>query len=286
MLTGVGSLMNEFIDGLNIPFQPDAPAGAKARTGTAYLPDEGDRGGAPARTDSLFLSPSAKELINSGLDLQTAAVDQTQQTFAFELHFADEQIRQINSNGYYDIRTQYLEVNLSFRSELNTRDPETGEDRQTTFEFQLHLEAAQIQVESGDESVGKEDFLQLGRKTLDTIRKLQDDGKEFDSLHLNKDDVKALGVHGEDEDRLLRGLAKLIRLLRAMDGTRLGRHEHAKQRDDGDEETPVSSRREAEDIRIFLSVQKVDMSATALTVGEPSTDQSEGSAEAPNAGIE
>ena len=171
--------------------------------------------GGAAKSDSLVLSDPLKSLKDLGIDLDGAAfVDQTQRV-SLNLQYKDEQVRSLTSNGYYDLRSQSLQIDFSFHSALTVMDAETGQERQELFQFDFHLEASNVQAAWGNQRVEKEDILHFARKIIGKISKLYAEGKEIDGLDLDTEDLRELGA--VDEGRLLKSIMQIIEIMRNVD---------------------------------------------------------------------
>jgi hypothetical protein len=175
-------------------------------------------------SDEVLLSEPLKALRDSGVDLEGSSFIEERQLLSFNLHFQDEQVGNFTSTGYYDLRSQLLQVDFSFQSSLIVKDAATGEERQELFQFDFHLEASRTQAAWGNQRVEKEDILQFARKIFAKILKLHSEGKEIDGLVLDSEDLKDLG--SVDDGRLLKSIMQIIQILRNLDRLRGNNGDH------------------------------------------------------------
>ena len=218
MVEGLKALLNEAL----------GFGGGRARVGgTTRLPVSSKADSLPSKgsgatgSDSLILSEPMKSLRDLGVDLEGSTFSESTQMLSFNLQFRDEQIRNLTSNGYYDFRSQSLQVDFSFYSALTVKDEATGEERQELFQFDFHLEASHVQTAWGNERVEKEDILHFARRILGKISKMHAEGKEIDGLALDTEDLKELA--SVDDGKLLKAIMGIIELMRNVDRLR-GKH--------------------------------------------------------------
>ncbi|MHC1727231.1 MAG: hypothetical protein AB9866_14695 [Syntrophobacteraceae bacterium] len=169
-------------------------------------------------SDTLALSEPLQALRDIGVDLTNSSFSNAARMFSFNLQYTDEQIKNVSANGYYDYRSQSLQVDFSFCSALSIKDPATGEEHQELFQFDFHMEASQIQTVRGDHKEVKEDILQFARRIFGEISKLHAEGKSIDGLVLDSEDLKELA--SVDDGRLLKSIVLIIDLLRNVDRMR------------------------------------------------------------------
>jgi hypothetical protein len=175
--------------------------------------------------DRLRLSRPLQLLQQSGLDLERSFVKEESQRLDFSFSFQDEHIRNLSTGGILDVRSQTLKMDFSFQSFVKTLDPVTGEEREEMFQFELHLEASNIQMREGRDEVKKEDILEFAQKILKKIGKMRAEGTEIDGLVLDKEDLSDFGA--AENGKLLKQISQLIDLMRSLDRTdgRGGNHE-------------------------------------------------------------
>lgn len=210
--------------------------------------------------------------MDSGLDFEGSTIRQNAQMVTFDLRFEDQQIRSATSNGHYDLRSQSMQLDFSFRSALTIQDPESGEERREIFQFDLHLEANQVGADWGDKKVEKEDIMQFARKILKKISKLYAEGKKIDGLVLGEEDMKELG--SVDEGRLLKGIVQVIDLMRTIDRFRSRKGDHVLLMPER-EKAVVSEQNKLEEqsMSLSLSVRRISVeSSQALTSEAPSAE--------------
>ncbi len=175
--------------------------------------------------DRLRLSRPLQLLRQSGLDLERSFVREESQRLDFSFSFQDEHIRNLSTGGVLDVRSQTLKMDFSFQSFVKTVDPVTGEEREEMFQFELHLEASNIQMREGRDEVKKEDILEFAQKILKKIGTMRAEGTEIDGLVLDKEDLSDFGA--AENGKLLKQISQLIDLMRSLDRIdgRGGNHE-------------------------------------------------------------
>ncbi|MEN6440014.1 MAG: hypothetical protein ABFD97_15670 [Syntrophobacter sp.] len=227
-------------------------------------------------SDTLALSQPYQALRDIGVDLTNSTFREEAQMFNFNLQYTDERLKNVSANGYYDSRSQSLQVDFSFCSALSIKDSATGEEHQELFQFDFHLEASRIQTFQGEHKVVKEDIIHFARKILGTISKLHAEGKSIDGLVLDSEDLKELAA--VDDGKLLKSIMLIIDLLRNVDRMRGRNGDHvllAPERD----KTEFDERREQDEqsFSMSLSVRRLSVDSTrtsANLLGGSSTDAS------------
>lgn len=174
-----------------------------------------NRTGGALNADVLALSEPMQALREIGLNFTDSAFSEQAMMFSFDLQYTDEQIKNVSANGYYDYRSQSLQVDFSFLAALSVTDPGTGKERQELFQFDFHLEATKVQTVYGDHREVKEDILQFARRIFGEISKLHAQGKSIDGLALDNEDLKELAA--VDDGRVLKSIMLIIDLLRNVD---------------------------------------------------------------------
>jgi hypothetical protein len=255
--------------------------GSRTRAGSiTRLPTQSKAGssqsktGGAAKSDSLTLSDPLKSLKDSGIDLDGSTFIDQAQMVSFNLQFKDEQVRSLTSNGYYDLRSQSLQVDFSFSSALTVMDAETGQERQELFQFDFHLEASHVQAAWGEQRVEKEDILHFARKIVGKISKLYAEGKEIDGLDLDSEDLRELGA--VDDGKLLKSIMQIIEIMRNVDFLRGKNGDHVWVKPErGKTLVTEEGQQEERSSKMSLSVRRLSVEAEQTsTIETPVAEES------------
>lgn len=162
-------------------------------------------------------------LCQAGVDLSRSEVIEHAEVIHFQIFFEDSEVTNLSSSGYYNARTNHLNVDFSFQAQPRVVD-ENKNVRKETFQFDLHLEADRVLTHWANFSVRKEDIREFALGIVNEIARLQSQGKQIDGLILNDEDFRDLA--SLDGGKILKKIMELIYLLKQVNRFNYQDREH------------------------------------------------------------
>jgi hypothetical protein len=147
------------------------------------------------------------------VDLSRSQVIEHAEVSNFKIFFEDSETTNLSSSGYYNARTQQLNVDFSFQAQIMVVD-ENENVRKDTFQFDLHLETDRVTTRWANSAVHKEDIYEFALGIVNKIARFQSQGKEIDGLILTEEDFRDLA--SLDGGRILEKVVDLLYLLKQI----------------------------------------------------------------------